>query len=51
MAKMTRTKPKCKVGHRAHKRDSVAIPTPAAGNHAARRKKARAAARAAVAVE
>jgi hypothetical protein len=50
MAKLTKTKPKCKVGRRAHKRDSVVIPTPAAGNHATRRKVARAAARAAVVV-
>lgn len=45
MAKQVRTRSKFKTGHRARKRVSVVIPTPVGGNHADRRKAARAAAR------
>ena len=51
MAKQTRVQKRVKPGHRAHKRDSVALPTPAGGNHAERRKARREAERAKLAAE
>lgn len=41
MAKQVRSVRKIKARHRAHKRDSIALPTPPEGNHRARRTRER----------